>query len=385
MLALMTALAVAAAPVHGSTSDEAPGSYVEDHLSTLGLELPDVPPPGSKDVSTTLLAFFERVGQEPSAQALEAIQALATLPEHQSDAIAAVAAAQIGTDAAMQALLLDAATTGATPEPAAYLPALAARAHLVEAALDLASAFPEPLAVAAGGFDPADPVQVDLGCSNNVYTQDYALVIDVCGDDTYRNNAGGTFQIDGTLSNCAYTLDLGVSHVAVVASAALIDLDGNDVYDATDPADIEANSCGVNGGGVFGSGFLFDAAGADTYRAGNVGVNGGGHFGIGLLLDQAGGDSYTAADQGANGGAYVTGHGALIDLDGDDTYDAGTATRGVNGGGYMAGVGLVVDIGTLETFVDNEVFTCHATEVCTQSPDPLDPFAFDAQGTRINA
>jgi len=165
---------------------------------------------------------------------------------------------------------------------------------------------------------------------------DYRLVLDLGGDDTYRNNAGGTGQL--TKSPLASQPLSGVA-------AALIDLDGADRY-------ISGRDRGINGGAATGAGFLFDAGqddpatsndeGADVYTAGSHGGNGGASVNAGsstgFLLDASGDDVYSSADNGTNGGAYsqtsaaapAVGTGLLVDAAGDDKYIAGSA--GANGG-----------------------------------------------------
>lgn len=242
---------------------------------------------------------------------------------------------------------------------------------------DAVAASEVPTALPAGG--PTDPVQVELGCDadpDDTYTADAVLIIDLCGNDTYQNNAGGTVSVAPGPTRCDRITVAPNVHVAATVSAAVIDGDGSDRYT---PADA---SCGVNGGGALGAGFLMDVTGDDLYAAGSIAVNGGGHLGSGFLLDLAGNDTYQAVDQGVNGGGYVAGHGALTDVAGDDTYTvAPGATRGVNGGGYFAAVGFLADLETDEDFHDGEAVLDCGDPVCVMAVNP--PLA-DAYGTRID-
>lgn len=390
VLAAESAPATASAATGAVASDAgfaAALAHLAEHHARLGIDVPAAPATGASgdDPAAALLAVFARLGTEPSSASVAYAESLRGLPPPQAAAIAHVAHAYLDLDAAARTAVLTDART-----PADHAAVLVAQSALLDASRALAALAPlDPEGkAAASGFDPTDPVRVELGCNDDVYLNDHALIIEACGNDAYRNNGGGTFQVDGSLGDCDFTLHVGPLHLGLVASAALIELGGNDRYDPTDPLDPQQGSCGANGGGVLGAGFLFDAAGNDIYTASGIGVNGGGHLGAGFLLDAAGDDLYTAVDQGANGGGYVAGHGALLDLGGDDHYAADPlATRAVNGGGYLAGAGFLLDAGTDEQFVDAEAFACPSgppREVCLQAPDPLQPFLFDAHGTRID-
>lgn len=205
----------------------------------------------------------------------------------------------------------------------------------------------------------APPIQqppvfsIAVGCDDDTYTVDFALLVDMCGDDTYLNNAGGS------------SLDGGACTGDIVAAAA-IDLSGDDSYTS-------GRSCGANGGGFGGVGVLIDVGGEDNYDANRQGVNGGANLGgIGLLVDVAssfrhevkfragingGGpfveaeqtleirdadDRYNATTVGVNGGSSL-GIGLLVDVGGSDLYQA--LGSGTNGGGTTAGLGFLVDAG----------------------------------------
>jgi hypothetical protein len=146
----------------------------------------------------------------------------------------------------------------------------------------------------------------------------------------------------------------------------LVDEGGDDVY--------RCRSVG-QGAGYFGAGLLLDAAGNDRYELlEGDGQGFGGPNGIGILADRSGNDVYYAeptpakagaarADyhsdqkivgsnaQGAgigrrgdltDGHAWAGGLGALIDVDGDDVYEAGNFSQGL---GYWFGTGLLYDGG----------------------------------------
>lgn len=194
-----------------------------------------------------------------------------------------------------------------------------ARLALLDAALDLRAVQADDVV--------APPVLVlRFGASDDVYTEDVALVYDAGGNDVYRNNAGG--------SGLATNLNSCVAHVPPT-SAALFDLAGDDVYG------VPTRGCGAVGGAATGAGLLYDETGHDRYLAANDGAIGGGTLGgIGFLLDMEGDDVYAAGGWGTNGGAYPGAFGLLVDDDGDDAY-SGTHDA-VNGGAFL-GVGMLLD------------------------------------------
>lgn len=193
-----------------------------------------------------------------------------------------------------------------------------ARTSLVAAAADLAAAV---RAQPEGPFVDLSPVlMLDFQGGSSVYAADVMLLIDVGGDDTYANNAGGNAR------DCA-----GVS-LSGFTAALLLDLSGDDTYGT-------GRSCGVNGGGYYGAGMLIDGGGNDVYVGVDRGVNGGGAWGAGLLVDVAGDDQYVAGGGATNGGGSA-GEGALLDLEGHDIY---VATEGGTNGGGQIGFGFLFD------------------------------------------
>jgi hypothetical protein len=153
--------------------------------------------------------------------------------------------------------------------------------------------------------------------------------------------------------------------------------------------DDEYRSLTGQGAGYFGAGLLLDAAGDDSYTLEEGDGQGfGGPNGIGVLADRAGNDRYRAeplpskagaqrADyhsdgkivgsnaQGAgigrrgdvsDGHAWAGGLGALLDVDGDDVYEAGNFSQGC---GYWFGTGLVWDGGGNDAY--RSVYFSHAS------------------------
>ncbi len=123
-----------------------------------------------------------------------------------------------------------------------------------------------------------------------------SVVIDLAGDDRYLGE--NDFSFGGALGGVAIQWDCA----------------GNDVY-------IGGNvSCGA---GILGVGVLVDEGGNDTYRIKDFG-QGAGAFGIGLLLEKGGHDLFHA-DLFGQGFASTWGCGMLVELAGNDVYDAGGA------------------------------------------------------------
>jgi hypothetical protein len=285
--------------------------------------------------------LLERFNVSRSAHVLRALDRLS---RGKRSALSRVLAAFVG---------FDAATRRAYPEsPSARLPRgaraaalLGARTELLRTALDLDRMYSSD--AARQRSEPAVQIPpvlaIDPYGTDTTYKLDFALVIDVGGNDTYMNNAGGN-GVDTSLRWSCSLPPLG-------PAGALIDLEGDDRYIGNDWA-IDGHDCGVNGGGYAGAGFLFDAGGNDRYEAEHAGTNGGGSTGgIGFLLDAAGNDVYKSAGFGGNGGGgggLAGGVGCLIDRSGDDVYISGS--QGANGGGWF-GSGFLFDSSGRDRYV----------------------------------
>jgi len=120
-----------------------------------------------------------------------------------------------------------------------------------------------------------------------------SLIVDLSGDDVYDSDEAGAF---GT---------------GILGCGLLLDRAGNDRY--------TVRRAGL-GTGTFGVGVLVDEAGDDRYE-GHCLVQGAACFGIGVLCDGAGTDEYRCFMQ-AQGYAGPKGCGILLDLHGDDHYEA---------------------------------------------------------------
>jgi hypothetical protein len=143
------------------------------------------------------------------------------------------------------------------------------------------------------------------------YAQDYLLLIDLGGNDTYY----GAVAASGP--------DRPVS--------ILIDLGGDDRY-MNDHQGVPSQ-----GAGVLGYGFLLDLEGNDTYETKTF-SQGCGRFGVGVLYDAQGNDTY--ASLGFSQGAGLYGIGILFDRTGDDVYNTVYYAQGY---GFSLGLGLLAD------------------------------------------
>lgn len=183
------------------------------------------------------------------------------------------------------------------------------------------------------------------GKGSNVYQldrlADVACVIDLGGNDGY---------VDGTLSlqrPMLVLIDLdgndiyrsakpGVQGAAVLGVSMVLDLAGDDKYQAQDVA---------QGSAIGGAGILIDYSGNDEYL-GLRRVQGHALGGVGLLIDRAGHDDYRAA-MWAQGFGAPMGFGMLDDVEGDDHYFSGgqwpdsyEETPGLEGWGQGVGAGI---------------------------------------------
>ncbi|MCD4655404.1 HEAT repeat domain-containing protein, partial [bacterium] len=158
------------------------------------------------------------------------------------------------------------------------------------------------------------------GTGINRYEKDAALLIDLGGNDTYRNNAGGFIDsFDGICclidmeGNDSYeSLKPGSLGGAFCGVSILVDYDGHDVY---------RSGCVSQGAAFCGVGMLYDESGDDTW-IGSWFTQGAAAFGIGLAVDVGGNDAFICRSIG-QGFATTLGTGILVNVAGDDTYSAG--------------------------------------------------------------
>lgn len=145
----------------------------------------------------------------------------------------------------------------------------------------------------------------------NVYQKDFAVIIDLGGDELYQiSSKKESFNIivdaGGNDTYLSENYGIGCGHFGV---SILIDEAGDDTY--------EAKSFSI-GCGVFGIGMLIDRKGNDKYF-GDTFTQGAGGFGIGILMDENGNDLYEGALY-AQGFASTYGIGILADKNGNDMY-----------------------------------------------------------------
>ncbi len=151
------------------------------------------------------------------------------------------------------------------------------------------------------------------GAGNNTYSDDYAIIIDFSGDDTYRGR-------------CA----TGIGRLAD-PFGVVIDLAGNDLY-------ASERVCNF-GAGILGCGVLYDGGGNDVYRSGHNAL-GAGLFGTGIVIDREGRDLYEGGY--FTQGASLVGSGILFDGSGDDVFRAFDWAQGF---GSVFGYGLLISKG----------------------------------------
>lgn len=149
----------------------------------------------------------------------------------------------------------------------------------------------------------------------------------------------GTFVIGGSERNdytavagakdTVFILDLGGDDFYPDISANIIDLDGNDVYEASMPWTLAA--------GILNARMLVDFNGDDIYQC-SYGCLGSSLFGASLFMDMTGDDQYTS-QQYALGTSWA-GVSVFMDFSGDDNYRSTMLSQGV---GIAGGLGLMMD------------------------------------------
>ena len=266
--------------------------------------------------------------------------------------------------------------------------------------LDQIEAWVEPLA--SSDFEPSSSFRGEFlfssvtpygsilvgGDGPNYYGADAALIIDLGGDDIYRNNCGAPPNEEGQRAGAVglvidldgddrYLTATDVSVGSAVAGVGMLfDKGGNDIYVGANVTqgtgfggvgvvwdasgnDIYIGHTAVQASAFFGVGLLIDESGHDFYSAWQIAQGFGGSGGIALLHDKAGNDFYLADEKipslydGPNQfsgwaqgvgcgfrGFTPGGVGMLVDRQGDDQYQGGDFSQG---SGYFFGVGLMYD------------------------------------------
>jgi hypothetical protein len=145
----------------------------------------------------------------------------------------------------------------------------------------------------------------------NIYTEDFAVIIDLGGNDIYQfgRQMSGIHLIVDQAGDDVYEGEDHAIACGYFGISVLFDEQGDDIYRA------ENYSLGC---GVFGLGWLIDRAGSDMYF-GDSFTQGAGGFGIGILFDEDGNDLYQGALH-AQGFATTYGVGILADHIGNDRY-----------------------------------------------------------------
>lgn len=216
-------------------------------------------------------------------------------------------------------------------------------------------------------LDPGgdDAYAGDAGSANGLTGQGLAAVLDLAGDDRY--DGSGLLAPGAALMGVGVLVDAGGrdtyratrvgTGAALFGGAWVRDEGGDDVYQA---------AAFAQGAAVAGFAVLRDEAGDDRYDVGLCGQGYAGVRAVGLLADRAGNDRYVAGgrqtDYDRNLGRFVSmaqgcavgmrpfaggGIGALVDLAGNDGYEADVFGQGV---GYWYAAGLLLDRGGEDTY-----------------------------------
>lgn len=200
-----------------------------------------------------------------------------------------------------------------------------------------------------------EPILRFAPTGDTVHDDNYAVLVDLEGEDLYDNHAGGLFAAAG---NGIYEVEEGSpwyettvagrpvsvggntqDATAVITSSLLLDMAGDDTYGVKKAPmmDDAEHGCvgeevvpyvGTIGAGIVGMGQLYDLEGNNTYT-GRTQTSGAGHIlGVGVVYTGAGEDSFEAV-RSAQGQGLLGGIGVLIDDGGDSTYRLNTPEQGV--------------------------------------------------------
>ena len=157
------------------------------------------------------------------------------------------------------------------------------------------------------------------GMGDNDYDQEALLIVDLGGNDRYRNGAGASRKgypfsmvIDFSGNDVYMTDEDYAQGAGLLGGGFLIDLGGDDQY--------LSKSLG-QGAGVLGVGMLIDIGGDDVYRCHSF-CQGAGFLGIGLIAESGGNDQYSAAIY-SQGFGFIRGMGLILEGEGNDRFFAG--------------------------------------------------------------
>jgi len=242
------------------------------------------------------------------------------------------------------ALLQAVLTTGGGLLPSAFADLRACAPRIWQRTVELQLALPTCGAPGTADLDIWPVLRFDGStCGNNTYANDYLLLVDAGGDDTYRNNAGGN-MIDvnfspagsavpglrgtGPAKGCQRAIPGLTALDCVPLVGVLLDLAGQDTYGVKETPDHDTGCTNdpvvrrmmTGGAGFLGVSVLRDVGGTADVYTGKTGSLGAGHvFGVGLLSDDGGNDTYSAV-RNSQGFALVGGFGLLHDEGGADSY-----------------------------------------------------------------
>jgi hypothetical protein len=169
---------------------------------------------------------------------------------------------------------------------------------------------------------PLGKVRV-AGAGPDRHEGEYLLLIDLGGNDVYENVGPDIARLDKSPRHVSVVIDLSGDDTVnwgktpgpgagVMGLAVWADMEGNDHY--------SGGNVGL-GAGLFGAGLFWNAAGDDVYEAGSL-AQGTGQYGLGLFVDGAGTDTYKTAIAGQGFGG-PGGIGILLESAGDDRYACG--------------------------------------------------------------
>lgn len=192
---------------------------------------------------------------------------------------------------------------------------------------------------------------------NDTYRNNAIFTLDLNGSDIYLNNAGGGDLGHGELPDGIRACEPSVDGGLPCEIAAAIDLGPMD--DVYTPEELKKATVGSSFAGV---GFLLDEGGSNYYETMKW-VGGGQTAGAGTVVDLGESTTYNVTSwdrfENATGDVYnsktslgagqTTGRGVLIDIGGDDN----VTFEGVDGVGYGSiGSGVLINAGGNDTYAN---------------------------------
>lgn len=161
------------------------------------------------------------------------------------------------------------------------------------------------------GNDLFDSAVHSIGCG---LPAGLGLVLDRAGDDRYRcgGRYGSGYGTKGEFTGWGIGCGFGFRSMAAGGTGLVVDVAGNDIYDA--------GEFGLGCGYFLGVGAVRDLGGDDLYHSSRYGLAAAAHCAVGLFRDDSGNDVYEGKTAASMAGVWDIATGYFFEGGGSDVY-----------------------------------------------------------------